>query len=77
MDQVNDWPHSWCHVQGFRFYDLRHAFERPGMLTQDGAHLMKWGKSILGSKLSGLISRALNWIQQEKGMYLQVTQKNH
>ena len=30
------------------------------MLTQDGVHLTKRGKSVLGSKLAGLISRALN-----------------
>lgn len=29
-DQVNDWLHSSCHNQGFRFYDL-------GMLLRDGA----------------------------------------
>lgn len=59
-DQVSGCLHSWYHDQGFRFYDLGHAFDRSGLLIGDGAHLTKWGKSILGSKLAGLIIRALN-----------------
>lgn len=34
-----------------------------GMLTPDEAHLSRWGKSVLGGKLAGLVSRALNEIQ--------------
>lgn len=44
--------------------DLRYTFKRWGMLTLVGTHLTKWG-----SKLAGLINRALNWIQQGKGMH--------
>ena len=59
-NRVNDWLRSWCHAQGFGFYDLGHCSERPGMLPSDGASLTKWAKSVLGSKMAGLISRALN-----------------
>jgi len=58
IEQVNDWMHSWCHAQGLGFYSLGHTFEKPGLLTVDGAQMTKWGKSVLGNKLDGL--RALN-----------------
>lgn len=54
MDNLNGWLHSWCHDQGFGFYDLRCVFERLDMLLQDGTHLIKWGKSVLGRKLARL-----------------------
>lgn len=60
MDQVNDWLQGWCQAQGFAFCDLGQTFERPGMLTPKWEHLTRWGKSFLGSKLAGLIRRALN-----------------
>lgn len=58
--KVNDWLRSWCHDQGFMFYDLGSNLERLGMLTQDGTHLTKGAKSVLGSKLARFISKALN-----------------
>lgn len=44
--------------------DLRYTFRRWGILIPVGTQLTKWG-----SKLAGLTSRALNWIQQGKGMH--------
>lgn len=72
MEQVNDWLRGLCHAWGFGFYDLGCTFERPGMLISDET---RWGKSLLGSKLAGLISRALNYIQWGKGMF-RVTERN-
>lgn len=59
-DQVNDWLHGWCHAQDFGFHGLGHTFEKLGMLTPDGAYHTRWDKSVLGSKLVGFISKALN-----------------
>lgn len=48
-------------VPSSRSYKLRGTFERLGMLTLHEAHLDKWGNdSVPGSKLAGLLSRALN-----------------
>lgn len=35
------------------------------MLMLDRAHLTRWGKSVLGSELPGLLNRALNYIHWE------------
>ena len=58
--QVNDCMRGWCLDQGFGYFDLGQAFEKPGMWAPDGLRLSKGGTSVLGSKLSGLITRALN-----------------
>lgn len=48
-------------VPSSRSYKLRGTFERLGTLTLHEAHLARWGNnSVLGSKLAGLLSRALN-----------------
>lgn len=60
MDQVNDWLHGCCQAQGLEFYNLGCTFGRPGYLAPDGAHLSRLGKIVLGSKLAGLIIRALS-----------------
>ena len=60
IEQVNGWLRSWCRAQGLGFGDLWHTFEKPGLLTAVGAQLTKWGKSVLGNKLAGLMNRALN-----------------
>lgn len=52
-----EWLHGCCHAQGFGFYDLSCTFERLGMLMSAGMQLTRWGKSVLGSRLDGLISR--------------------
>lgn len=65
--QVNEWWRGWCRAQGLGFYDLGHTFDGPGMLTLDGTQLSRWGKSILGSKLVGLIRRALNYMEIVEG----------
>jgi len=64
-----------CQDQGFGYYDLGQAFERPGMWVSDGNQLSRWGKSILGSKLVGLVTRSLNYIKWEKGMEFLVTEE--
>lgn len=64
-----------CQDQGFGYYDLGQAFERPGMWASDGIQLSRWGKSILGSKLVGLVTRSLNYIKWEKGMEFLVTEE--
>ena len=43
------------------------------MWVSDGNQLSRWGKSILGSKLVGLVARSLNYIKWEKGMEFLVT----
>lgn len=60
MDQVNDWLCSWGHSQGLGFCDPRCTFERLGMLALDGAHLTRWGRSVLGSKLAGTSPNVIN-----------------
>lgn len=59
-DQLKEWLQEWYHTQGFEYYDLGCNFEKLGMLTLDKMQLTRKGKKILGSKLSGLITRALN-----------------
>ena len=58
--QVNNWLRGWCLNQGFGYFDLGQAFEKPGMWAADGLQLSKWGTSALWSKFSGLTTRALN-----------------
>ena len=57
---MNDWLRGWCPDQGFGYFDLGQAFEKLGMWAPDGLRLSKRGRSVLGNKLSGLITRALN-----------------
>lgn len=45
-----------------RYYNLARSFKRPGMLMSDGMQLTKKGMNVLGSKLAGFITRALNYI---------------
>ena len=59
-DSVNDCLCGWCHAQGFEFYNLGQAFEISGILTSYRMQLTRKGKNALGSKLTALISRALN-----------------
>ena len=75
IGQVNYWLRVWCQDQGSVYYDLGQAFERPGMWVSDGNQLSRWGKSILGSKLVGLVTRSLNYIKWEKGMEFLVTEE--
>ena len=60
MGQANDWLRGWCLDQGFGYFDLGQSFEKLGMWADDRLQLSKWGTSVLGSKLSGLVTRALN-----------------
>ena len=60
VDMLNDWLCKWCCAQGFGNYDLGHSIEKVGMLTADGRILTRRATNILGSKLAGLVSRALN-----------------
>jgi len=61
-DQLNEWLCGCCHAQCFGYYALRCTFERPDMLTSDAAQLTRRGRNVLGSKLAGLITRALSKI---------------
>lgn len=60
IEQVNAWLRSWCHTQGFGFYDHGSTFEKLGLLGADGIHLTKQGKRVLANKLARLTRRALN-----------------
>jgi len=57
---VNDWLGGWCPDRGFGYFDLGQAFEKLGMWAPDGLQLSKRGRSVLGNKLSGFITRDLN-----------------
>lgn len=59
LDKWEGWMTRPAPVQGFGVFDLGHAFKRPGILA-DGEHLTKWGTSVMGSKLAGLMNEALN-----------------
>lgn len=72
-DELNEWLHEWCYTQDFGFYDLEHNSDKPGRLTQDETQL---SKSILGSKLAGLITRTLKQIWWGKGTYCQEIEKS-
>lgn len=41
---MNEWLRGRHRARGFGCYDLGRAFERPGMMRQDGACLNRWGK---------------------------------
>jgi len=58
--QVNDWLRGWCLDQSFGYFDLTQAFEKLDMWAPDGLQLSKWGISVLESKLSRLVTSALN-----------------
>jgi len=60
VDMLNEWLCEWCHTQGFGYYGLGHSLEKGGMLTADGNRLTRRATNILGNKLAGLVSRALN-----------------
>ena len=60
MDQLNDWLQGWCHARGLGYYDLGPTFKRLSILTLNGMQPIRRAKNVLGSKLPGLISRALN-----------------
>lgn len=49
-----------CHDQCFGFHYLAQTLERPSMWSSDGTQLRRWGKSVMGSKLAGLITRAFS-----------------
>ena len=66
-DQLNEWLCGWCHTEGYGFCDLQHTFNKPGMLMRDGTQVTMRDKNILGSKLVGLMTRALNCLG--KGVY--------
>ena len=54
--QGNDWLGGGCPDRGFGYFDLGQAFEKLGMWAPDGLRLSKRGRSVLGNKLSGLIT---------------------
>ena len=60
VDTLNEWFCEWCCAQGFGYYGLGCSLEKAGMLTADGSQLTRRASNILGNKLSGLVSRALN-----------------
>ena len=60
VDTLNEWHCQWCCAQGFGYYGLGCSLEKGGMLTVDGNQLSRRPTNILGSKLAGLVSRALN-----------------
>ncbi len=47
-------------MNGFGYYGLGRNLEKGGMLTADGSQLTRKAINILGNKLAGLVSRALN-----------------
>jgi len=60
---LKKWLCKWCCTQGFEgfgYYGLGCRLEKGGMLTVDGSRLTRRPTNILGSKLAGLVSRALN-----------------
>ena len=60
VDTLNEWLCKWCCAQGFECYGLGHSLEKGGMLMADGSRLTRRATNILGNKLAGLVSRALN-----------------
>lgn len=75
-DQLNDCLHGWCHAEGCGCYGLGCTFDKPGMLMWDGILLTRRSENTLGSKLDGLITRALNWSCWGMEVYCWVTKKN-
>ena len=72
---MNDWLGGWCPDRGFGYFDLGQAFEKLGMWAPDGLQLSERGRSVLGNKFCGLITRASNEIRRAKGWELDVTEK--
>ena len=60
VDILNELLCERCHTQSFEYYGLGCSLEKGGMLTVDGNQLSRRPTNILGSKLAGLVSRALN-----------------
>ena len=73
--QVNNWLNGCCLDQGFGHFDLGQAFEVLGRGAPDRLQLSERGRSVLGNKFCGLITRASNEIRREKGWELDVTEK--
>ena len=57
---MNEWLCKWCCTQGSGYYGLGCSLEKGGMLMVDRSQLTRRATNILGSKLAGLVSRALN-----------------
>ena len=57
---LNDWLCKWCHTQGLGYYGLGRSLEKRGMLMMDRSRLTRRATDILGSKLAGPVTRALN-----------------
>ena len=57
---MNEWLCKWCCTQGFGYYNLGCSLEKGGMLKADGSQLTRRATNILGNKLAGLVSGALN-----------------
>ncbi|GAB0204056.1 hypothetical protein GRJ2_002871200 [Grus japonensis] len=55
---INSWLRSWCHHEGFGFYDNGTFFDY-NLLERDGIHLSRRGKGIFGSRLANLVKQAL------------------
>ena len=60
VHMLKEWLCEWCHAQGFGYHGLGCSLEKGGMLTADGSRLTRRATNILGNKLAGLVSRALN-----------------
>ena len=60
INKINKWLREWCHEKGFGYLCHETSFAKSGLLGKDGVHLSEKGKTIVGSKLSSLIRRALN-----------------
>ena len=56
---VKTWLCGWCHRQGFGSYGHETLFEERGLLSKDGIHLTKWGKSVFANRLANQVRRAL------------------
>ena len=57
---LNEWLCEWRRAQSFAYYGLGHSLKKGGMLMVDGSRLTRRATNIVGNKLAGLVSRALN-----------------
>lgn len=57
---VKTWLYGCCHRQDFVSYGHGTLFEERGLLSKDGIHLTKWGKSVFANRLANRVRRALN-----------------
>ncbi|CAM5099962.1 unnamed protein product [Natator depressus] len=55
--EVNAWLQGWCHQEGFSFLDHGMLFQEEGLLSRDGVHRLRKGKSIFGYRLANLVRR--------------------